>query len=155
MFTRVQVLTSEFTQKYAENISKYFWETLGNILGIVPRKFPGIDSKKLFSGNSQEFTQIWSKFSQVIFQRNSLELVTRNSLEWVSWNIHQNWFREIPRNGIQEIPRNGLREIPRNFCRHFHRILLWKIPGNFRGLLEKIPRSFRGFSAKLLLGIYQ
>jgi hypothetical protein len=25
------------------------------ILGIVPRKFPGIGSKELFSGNSQEF----------------------------------------------------------------------------------------------------
>ena len=40
-------------------------------------------------------------------------------------------------------PSEGLRAIPRNSCRHFHRIFLWSIPGNFRG-----------FSSKLLLGVY-
>ena len=73
-------IISEITQEYAENIPRYFWETLGKILEIVPRKFPGIDSKELFSGNSQEFTKIWSTFSQVILQRNSLKLIMKKFL---------------------------------------------------------------------------
>jgi len=32
------------------------------ILGIVPRKFPGIGSKELFSGNSQEFPLFCQQF---------------------------------------------------------------------------------------------
>ena len=78
-------------------MSRYSWGTLEKILGIVPRKFPGIGSEELFSGNSQELQQTLSTFSPVIFAklvtRNSQELVTRNSLER----------REIPRNGLQEI----------------------------------------------------
>jgi len=35
------------------------------LLGIVPRKFPGIGSEELFSRNSQEFSQILSTFSSV------------------------------------------------------------------------------------------
>ena len=67
------VLVSEFTQEYAENISRYSWGTLEKILGMVPRKFPGMGFEELFAGNSEEFPQILSTFSA--------ELVTRNSLE--------------------------------------------------------------------------
>jgi len=52
-------------------------------LGIVLRKFPGIGSEELFSGNSQEFPQILSIFFPVFLQ---------------------NWYQEIPWNCLQEIP---------------------------------------------------
>ena len=61
--------------------------------------------------------------------RNSSELVTRNSMEWVTKNSPE---------GVTEILWKGLREIPKHFCRHFHRIFLWKIPGKFRELSAKL-----------------
>ena len=64
-YSLLLVLVSEFTQAYAENISKYSWEILEKILGIVPRKFPGIGSEELLVGNYQEFSQILLKFSLV------------------------------------------------------------------------------------------
>ena len=56
--------------------------------------------------------------------------VTRNSSDLQLW----------------EIPWNGLREIPWICCRHFHRIFLWKIPGNFRGFTEKLLPGFPGYN---------
>ncbi len=41
-----------------------FQGTFEKILGIVPRKFPGIGSEDLFARNSQEFPQIFSGFSE-------------------------------------------------------------------------------------------
>ena len=134
------------------------------ILGIVPRKFPGIGSKELFSGNSQEFPQIWSTFSPVILQRNSIELVLeipqiglweipRNGLWEIPWNglreIPQNGLREIPRNGLQEIPRNGLREIPRKCVDIFTGFSRERI----LGISEESWERFLGISAKLLPGL--
>ena len=81
--------------------------------------------------------QIFSCFSEELVTRNSLELVTRNSFERVTI-ISSEW---VTRNSSDLVPGNGSREIPGKSCLHFHRIFLWKIPGNFRG-----------FSAKLLLG---
>ena len=50
------VLVSEFTQEYAENISRYSCGTLEKILGIVLRKFPGMGSEELFAGNSKKIS---------------------------------------------------------------------------------------------------
>ena len=50
------------------NLLRIFQDILEKILGIIPRKFPGIGSKELFSGNSQEFPQILSIFSLVFLQ---------------------------------------------------------------------------------------
>ena len=81
-----------------EYVIWYAWGTLEKILGIVSRKFPGIESEELFSGNSQEFPQILSTFSPVFCRivnkkfpmdmvtRKSLELVTRNSMDRVMKN---------------------------------------------------------------------
>jgi len=55
--------------EYAENMSRYSRGTLAKILGIVPRKFPGIGSEELFSGNSQEFPQLLSTFSPIVLQK--------------------------------------------------------------------------------------
>ena len=117
-----------------QKILRNSWANLGNSSQEIPRKC----SEELFAGNSEEFPQILFTFSPMFFS----ELVTRNALELVTRNSLELW--EFPWNGLKEIPRTwilGLREIPRNSSRHFHRIFLWKIPGNFRG-----------FSAKLLLG---
>ena len=66
------------------------------ILGIVPRKFPGIGSQELFSGNSREFPLIWSTFSKGILQRNSSVLVERNSSD------------KVMRNSSEWVMRNSL-----------------------------------------------
>ena len=58
-------IISEITQEYAENIPRYFWETLGKILEIVPREFPGIDSTFLwkFPRIYQNLVDIFSGYS--------------------------------------------------------------------------------------------
>ena len=50
------LLVSEFTQEYTENISRYSCGTLEKILGIVLRKFPGMGSEELFAGNSKKIS---------------------------------------------------------------------------------------------------
>jgi len=102
-------------------------------LGIVSRKFPGNESKELFSGNSQEFPQILSTYSpvfcRIVNKKFPMELVTRKYLELVTRN--SNWIGRYEKFlgmgykkflGPGEIPWNGLREIPLNCCRHLHRI---------------------------------
>ena len=116
-------------------------------MGIVPRKFPGMGSEELFAGNSKKnSTNVVDIFCSI--GNKKLELVTRNSLDRVM-RISSEW---VTRSSLDLVPRNGLREIPWNGCRHFHRIFLCKISGNFRGFPGKILGNFRGFSAKLLLG---
>jgi len=131
-------LITTFVNEYFKIFLRNFWENLGNSS----------------HGNSQELVlktfllQIFSGFSEELVTRNSLELVTRNSLDRVT-RISSEW---VTRNSLDLVPRNWLREIPRKSSWNFHRIFLWKIPGNFRGFPEKILGNFRGFSAKLLLG---
>ena len=87
-------LVSEFTQEYAEDISRYSWGTLEKILGIVPRNWFERTFRWKFTRISKNFVDIFSGFSEELVTRNSLELVTINSLdrvmimssEWVTRN---------------------------------------------------------------------
>ena len=99
------------------NLIRFSWRTLEKILGIVPRKFPGIDSEELFAGNSDRVMRISSEW----VTRNSSDLVPRNGL------------RKIPRNSCRHFHRIFLWKIPGSF-RRFPGI----IPGNFRGFFAKL-----------------
>ena len=133
----VKLFTTIRLRSWLVNLLRICWEYikifLRNSWENHPRKFPGIGSEELFTGNSTNLVDIFSSFSAELVTTISLKLVTRNSLDLVL--------------------RNGLQEIARNSCCHFQQIFLWKIPGNFRGFPGKIHGYFQGFSTKLLLGI--
>ena len=120
---------------YADNMSRYSWRTLEQILGIVSSKFPGIGSQELFS----DFLRLFSR----IGYKNSLELVTGNSLDRVMRNSSE-LLQEISQCWIREIPKNGLREIPRNFP--------WFSCVRFLGISAHSQERFLGISSKLLRG---
>ena len=131
---------------YSDNVSRYSWRTLEQILGIVPA-----NSQELVLNN---FSLIFSGYSPELVTKNSLELVTRNSLDRVMRNSSAS-LQEISRNWIREIPKNGWREIPRNFtgfsCVRFPGISAHS-QERFLEISADFPQRFLGITAKLLPG---
>ena len=113
-------------------MSRYSWGILEKIFGIVPRKFQGICSEELFSGNSQEFPQIWSTFSPVILQNWYYKkfLGTAGYEKFLGMG-----YEKFPRMGFEKIlrisvysftgfSRKDSLELPRIFCK----IVTWGGP---------------------------
>ena len=152
--------------------SRYAWGTHKEILEMGHRKFPGIGSKELFSGNSQEYPQkclTFTRYSPKLETRNSLELVTRNSSHGAMKNSSE-WARRtfsewVTRISLEWVMRNSpenLQPQP-NSCHCVHPRsssmenltleFLEKISDfclHFQWIfLWKTPRNFRGFLRKI------
>ena len=137
------------------NISRYSWGILEKILGIVPGKFPGIDSEDLFATNflwvfwrigNKKFPRIcyknflgksYKNFLGMGYKKflgpGSSELVTRNFREKLStfspdFPVKDSWeFPWIPRKDSWEFPRI------------FRKIVTWVVC--FQHLLKNICKD--------------
>ena len=133
-YSLLLVLVSEFTQAYAENISKYSWEILEKILGIVPRKFPGIGSEELLVGNYQEFSQILSKW------------VTRNSLDSVMLIFFGMGYKKFLEPGSLDFLRSAVDIFTGFSCERFLEISADSQIPRFLGISTDFPQNcYLGF----------